>query len=206
MRCFIAGAGEFCGRALPTADDYVIAADAGYAALFERGIAADAVVGDFDSLGQPPDHPNVKQSPVEKDETDVMLAVEEGFALGCDTFIIDGGLGARLPHTLANIQILANITARGARGYLIGKDVVVTAVMNGSILFDSKMRGSISVFCMGGKAEGVTITGLKYPLNNAMLTFDNPLGVSNEFMGVPATITVRSGMLAIMSDDMEIET
>ena len=198
MRCYIAGAGEFCGRELPEPGDYVIAADGGFTCLAERGITPDIVVGDFDSLGEAPNHPNVARSPAEKDDTDMMLAVKEGLAHGCDTFTIDGGLGGRLDHMLANIQALTYISKRGARGVLIGRDMRVTAVTDGSIYFRAGMSGVISVFCAGGRAEGVTLEGLKYPLDSAVLTNDHPLGVSNEFTGEPATITVRNGTLVVV--------
>jgi len=199
-RCYIAGAGEFNDQVLPGKGDYVIAADAGYTALMSLGITPDLVVGDFDSLKCIPDHPNIALSPVEKDDTDMMLAVRQGLKLGFKTFIINGGLGGRLDQTLANMQILAYIAENGARGTLFGQGVSVTAIKNGELTFstEEKKGGTISVFCAGSKAKGVTLEGLKYPLDNATLTSDNPLGVSNEFTGVPATVSVREGILIIV--------
>jgi len=196
-RCYIAGAGEYADRWPPGRGDFVIAADAGYAELVARGIMPDLVVGDFDSLGSAPEHPNIVRSPAEKDDTDIMLAVRRGLALGYRCFIINGGLGGMLDHTLANIQVLAFISKEGARGVLLGRDICVTAVTDGSVAFAPGARGRVSVFCAGGKAEGVTLTGLKYELDNAALTSDYPLGVSNEFTGAPAIIRVSSGTLII---------
>ena len=198
--CFIAGAGEFCGGELPAAGDYVIAADGGYLGLVAHGVEPDVVVGDFDSLGELPEHPNVLRCPAEKDDTDMMLAVKEGLARGCDRFVINGGLGGRLDHTLANIQALAYIANSGGRGCLVGRGVRVTAVKDGSLSFGEGASGIVSVFCVGERAEGVTLTGLKYPLTDAVLTGDFPLGVSNEFTGVPATITVRSGTVLVVEE------
>ena len=198
MRCFIAGAGEYSGNVTPGKGDYVIAADGGYAELVVHGIAPDLVVGDFDSLGSSPKHPNVLQCPAEKDDTDIMIAIKQGFIKGCDTFVIDGGLGGRLDHTFANFQLLAYISKNGARGYLLGRDITITAVTNGSISFLPGAAGRVSVFSIGGKAAGLTLTGLKYPLYDATLTDDYPLGVSNEFTGVHASVTVRCGTLLVM--------
>ena len=56
----------------------------------------------------------------------------------------------------------------------------------------------VSVFCHGDRAEGVTLTGLAYPLSDADLTGDFPLGVSNRRLeGRPATVSVRRGTLLI---------
>ena len=197
-RCYIVGAGEFTGRWLPEASDYVIAADAGYTRLGECGIVPDLVVGDFDSLGALPEHPKILQSPAEKDETDMMLAVRQGLACGCRAFIIDGALGGRLDQTYANFQILANISNNDARGILLGKEMCATAIRNGSAVFSKAAQGYISVFSAGDRAEGVTLEGLKYPLNNATLTYDFPLGCSNEFVGAAATVSVRVGTLIII--------
>ena len=200
-RCFIVGAGEFCGCELPSERDFVIAADGGYAQLVSRGIVPDLVVGDFDSLGGVPEHPNVLRSPAEKDDTDMMLAVKQGLERGFDTFIIDGGLGGRLDHTLANIQILKYIAQNGACGRLIGRDTCVSAVTNGTVSFDAGLTGVISIFSADGKAEGVTIKGLKYTLDNAELTNAYQIGISNEFTGEPASVTVRIGTLILIQDN-----
>jgi thiamine pyrophosphokinase len=74
----------------------------------------------------------------------------------------------------------------------------ITAVTNGSVSFTPEAAGRVSVFCAGFEASGVTLAGLKYPLNNATLTSNYPLGVSNEFIGEPSTVTVRDGALLIM--------
>ena len=195
--CYIAGAGEFIDRILPRQGDFVIAADAGYTELNTRGIIPDLVIGDFDSLGGAPKHPDIIHCPEEKDDTDMMLAVNQGLARGFKTFIINGGLGGRLDHTLANTQILMYIAKRGARGVLTGRGMCVTAITNGIARFVSEASGYISVFSAGNRAEGVTLEGLKYPLDDATLTCDYPLGVSNEFTGKPAVVEVRKGTLII---------
>ena len=79
--CYIVGAASLDGvRLSPRAGDYVIAADGGYRSLKARGIEPDFVMGDFDSLGYRPDHPNVETHPVMKDDTDLGLAVRWALA------------------------------------------------------------------------------------------------------------------------------
>ena len=105
----------------PGAQDFVIAADKGYEALEAYGVPPDLVVGDFDSLGRRPSHPNVIQLPSAKDDTDMVYALREGLDRGFRRFVLLGGVGGRLEHTLANLQALSWLTTQGARGVLAGR-------------------------------------------------------------------------------------
>lgn len=198
--CVIFCAAEFDEPAEKlTGEDYVIAADGGLKHTEKLGITPDEVLGDFDSLGYTPDNANV--FPVEKDDTDAMLAVRRGLSLGFDRFILYGSLdGPRLDHTVANFQTLQFLADHGARGYLIGNNTIVTLVKDGRICFPSGNTGTVSVFCWGGDAQGVCIRGLYYPLENGTLTAGFPLGVSNHFTEKAAAVSVRKGSLLILWD------
>ena len=197
--CFIVGAGDSSNMSLNFADgDMVIAADGGYKALMDIGIVPDLVVGDFDSLGYVPTNVQLVRRPTEKDETDMMLAIQIGIDKGYKSFLIYGGLGGRLDHSLANLQCLCYISSNGSRGWLWGDNTVLTAVKNGSLIFPGKCSGVISVFAQGGQASGVYEIGLKYKLDNAILQADYPLGISNEFLEHDAAISVQEGTLAIL--------
>ena len=154
--CHIVGAGERSGLVPdPGPKDWVIAADGGYARLLALGIPADLVVGDFDSLAW------------EKDETDMLAAIRLGLKKGYRAFYLYGGTGGRTDHTLANLQCLAFLSKRGARGFLFGANEAITAITDGEIAWGPGGRGTVSVFAHGGRAEGVSIRGLKYPLCGA---------------------------------------
>lgn len=200
--CYIVGAGEIDEINLePDENDYVIAADAGYLYLPRLTAVADLLIGDFDSLPQKPKHPNIIEHPREKDQTDMALAIEEGLKRGYRTFVLLGGMGGRLDHTYANIQTLAYLASKKARGYLLGSGLAITVIRNGSIRFDGEKTGIVSVFCCGETAQGVTIRGLKYPLENAVLKNTLPIGVSNAFIGEKSEISVLNGSLAVMWAD-----
>ena len=198
--CIVFCAAGFDALVEPVAsDDLIIAADGGFVHTQKLGITPDIILGDFDSLGYTPDRANV--FPVEKDDTDAMLAVRRGLQLGYRKFVLYGSLdGPRLDHTVANFQTLQFLADRDAAGYLVGSGQLVTVVKNGSLTFPAGMEGTISVFCMGKDAEGVTLEGLYYPLENGTLTAGFPLGVSNHFTGAEAAITVRNGSLLVVWD------
>ena len=199
-KCIIFCAAGFDGLISPIEhNDYLLAADGGLKHLEALGLTPHGILGDFDSLGYTPEGANV--FPVEKDDTDAMLAVRQGLQMGYRDFILYGGLdGQRLDHTVANFQTLQFLADHGAEGYLVGKDYIVTVLKNSALAFSPKATGILSLFCLGSDARGVTLTGLKYPLKDGCLTSGFPLGVSNHFTGERATVTVKDGSLLAMWD------
>ncbi len=198
-RCIIFCAGEFDGFLLPGEEgDYIIAADGGLSHVNRLGIKPDEILGDFDSLGYAPEGAAV--FPVEKDDTDAMLAVRRGLSLGYKEFILYGSLdGPRLDHTLANLQTLSFLAANGAVGYLVGNRNIATALQDECASFPKNAEGVVSLFCLGADAR-VSINGLKYELEDGTLTSAFPLGVSNHFVGKPAQITASGGDLILIYD------
>ena len=199
-KCVIFCAAGFDGLAAPIENnDIVIAADGGLLHTQRLGITPDVILGDFDSLGFVPEGANV--FPVEKDDTDAMLAVRRGLAMGCREFLLYGSLdGKRLDHTVANFQTLQFLADHGAVGYLIGADHMVTVLKNGTLSFPPDADGILSVFCLGADATGVNIEGLQYILKDGTLSPGFPLGVSNHFIGSTARISVKHGSLLLIWD------
>lgn len=200
-RCFIFAAGSFYGlRERPGAPgDFIIAADAGYQTCRRAGILPDLLIGDFDSMEAPADFARVRRLPVEKDDTDTLAAIRAGLEQGCTDFLIYGGTGGkRLDHTLANLQSLLFLRRRGARGFLFDDDFLWTVIENEEIqVLRTVEEGLLSVFCLGDRAEGVREAGVQYPLEDAVLTPEFPIGVSNHILERLARVGVRKGVLAV---------
>jgi len=199
-KCIIVGAGEFSGLRPEFTAEYIIAADGGFDKLAGCAITPDLMVGDFDSLEgcDIASHTQVIRFPAEKDASDLELSVEQAVDRGFDCFYIYGALGGRLDHTLASIAVLVGISKKAMTGWLIGENEVVTAVTDGKVVLKARESGSISVFPAGETARGVSLKGLKYPLNNATLTHTSTHGLSNEFIGEEAVIEVREGTLVVV--------
>ena len=135
---------------------------------------------------------------MEKDDTDMMLAIKRGLERGETRFHLYGGMGGqRTDHTVANLQALLYLADHGAEGWLHGRGERWTAIRDGSIVFPARPEGILSVFCVGPDAEGVTIRGAQYPLEGATLTASVPLGVSNHFIGQDIMVEVIHGSLLL---------
>ncbi len=197
--CVIFGAGEtFEPRKAFGKSDLIVAADGGYRIAKALGFSVDAVIGDFDS-GEAPDDAEAFVIKLNRDkaDTDMLAAVKFGLRRGYKTFVLYGGTGGRLDHTVANIAVLSYLNAFGAHGYLIERDAVATVIADEKFTLPKTARGTVSVFAYGGAAEGVTLKGLSYELDNAELTPDFPIGVSNATKDARAEISVKHGSLLI---------
>lgn len=204
-KCYIVGGGDFYADAfLPDENSLIIAADAGYKVLADIGVMPHIVVGDFDSLGYTPDHPETEvHSPV-KDDTDMMLAVEKGIANGCDVFYIFGATGGRIAHTFGNLQVLGFIAENGLSGYIFDRDTVITAVRESTLVFDKNASGYISLMPFGCDRANVTLDGFKYEVECCDLPCNRPLGISNEFTGKAARLTVHGGTVVAVWENTAV--
>ena len=197
--CYIIGA---CRTELPIQinkndGDMVICADGGYN-LIENKEEIDILLGDFDSIQDLPQCSNIIKYPVEKDDTDLFIAYKTAQKQGFTEYALYGGIGGRLDHTIANMQMLISMAKKTPTAFFIGDGVIITAIHNSSMVLPAKSEGIISVFCMGDTAEGVNIEGLKYSVKDGKLTNEFPLGVSNEFVGKKAKISVQQGTLIVV--------
>lgn len=195
--CHIIGAGEFTNFSY-SKNDFIIAVDGGYDHIKKIGIKPNLLIGDFDSIKIIPD--NIKKIilPAEKDFTDTFAAIQKGISEGLKNFHMHGCVGKRIEHTLANIQLLSYLSEKKLRGYLYGKDFVITSITNDKILFDKKQKGYISIFSHTEKSFGINISELKYELKNAVISNKFPLGISNEFIQKDSVVSVKNGTLIIV--------
>ena len=205
-RCLIIGAGDLTLSEIQKQEhDLVIAVDGGFSYCKILEIEPDIIIGDFDSIGQEEhniiiqlkkDNPeNIIQLSVEKDDTDMLAAIRYGVDKGYRTFQIYAGMGGRLEHTIANIQCLLYLKNQGATGYLMDGNGMIFVIKNEKISFQKSMEGYLSLFSMNHEAKGVTIQGMKYPLQDDTITNDYPIGISNEFIGQEGSVQVENGVL-----------
>lgn len=193
-----------CSAKIKNKDIYVVVADGGLKFLLKNGMLPDFFVGDLDSVEPEGALKDILKDipkeivPVEKDDTDMALAVAKAYEKGYRNILLYGGCGgARISHTLANIQMMSFYAKKGCSLQMLGDGVRMEILHNGSKTLSAAMKGSISVICLSDVAEGVTIQGLKYEYTGA-LTSDRTLGVSNSFVGKDAMVSVENGTLLLV--------
>ncbi|MDD3193271.1 MAG: thiamine diphosphokinase [Oscillospiraceae bacterium] len=202
-RCVIIGAGELDQKFLTDffwrQDDFIICADGGFYYAREAGVRPDLLMGDQDSFseGFPAGIPALTCRP-EKDDSDMLLAVKEGIARGYRDFVLLGATGGRFDHTLANLQTIAYGLEEGAFVMIADQYNMVTMLRNGSVVLPRMEGYYLSVFSYTENCVGVTLEGVKYPLEKAKLTNWFPLGLSNEIVAESARVTVEVGTLVVV--------
>jgi len=223
--CIIVAAGDLTVSDIAVGEsDYVIACDGGYDYCRVLSVQPDLVIGDFDSMTEESlqdldasianNHKKIVKCasnnfldtfakedcdiiclPPEKDDTDTLAAIKIGLQKGYKSFRIYGATGGRLEHTIANIQCLIYLKENDATGYLCDGSGLIFVAKNETIAFQQNMEGYLSLFSMGDEAQGVTIKGLKYTMDNGTLKNSFPIGISNEFIGEKAEVTVQDGTI-----------
>ena len=186
----------------PREGDFVLCADGGWLLARQMGVRPDLVIGDFDSSDEPAGEA-VRRVPAEKDDSDTLLCLRHGLSMGFDDFLIVGGFGGRVDHTLANLQALHYAARRGARVAMADGESWASAVVNGRLRVraDAVDAGGkppmLSVFALTDACRGVDIRGAKWTLEGATLESTFPLGLSNEFAAPEAEIAVSDGALLV---------
>lgn len=206
-RCVIISAGEIHNyeraRAFFRDDDFFIFCDAGLSHAGGLGVKPDVVVGDFDScesgdLEWWKERSEIIQLPREKDDTDTMFAVKLAVERGYCDFVLLGAMGGRFDHALGNVSILLYLNELGKKAVLID-DYSIMQIAGKEPFYIEDSCSYFSVLTVAGNVSGVNIKNAKYPLENASLTPDFQLGISNEVLpGKVAEVSVDHGQVLVV--------
>ena len=201
-------AGEEAEWLRAEAGDLTLCADGGYDAAVRYGIRPDLVIGDFDSM--PADHvqgvPRITL-PVHKDDTDMVVCLEEGRRRGYSSFRIAGCLGGRLDHTISNLQCLYDCALRGEDAWMCDGPNLVSVLLPGKYTLPRMEGYKFSLLSYTPEVTGLTLHGTEWELDDATLTNRYPLGVSNEIVAPWAEFSFADGVLMVLySKDMSFVT
>ena len=186
--------------------DCMIAADSGMDFLHRNGIVPDVIAGDFDSVGSEGlayfqglnDVQVMKLNPI-KDDTDTEFVIREAIRRGATEITLLGATGTRLDHVLANVNLLGIGLEEGVVIELVDAHNRVRMIKDSVQISKEEQFGSfVSILSVKGDAKGVTLEGMKYPLNEADVTCFSSLGISNEIVEEVASISVKQGVLLVI--------
>ena len=179
--------------------DYVICADAGYKIAEKIGIKSDLVVGDFDSSnGDKPKETETIVVPVEKDDTDLQLALKIAQEKNAKKVVIIGGIGGRVDHTFGNVQNMVHYSEEGMEIIMVDPFQSITVQRPGTRIYKGNKNTKFSVFAHSPEVTGITYKGAYYPLTNHTITNSFPLGISNEFVSDKIKVTIKTGTLIVV--------
>jgi len=177
-------------------DALVIAADAGILEAERLGLKVYLLIGDLDSA--PADAiaraPRVERHPVDKDASDLELAMASAVAAEARRIVVVGGDGGRLDHLLGNAFLLGSNRWAAVEIDAVLGDARI-AVVRDERSIEGEVGELISLYAVGGPARGVTTDGLRWALRQGELLAGSSLGLSNEFSEPRATVRVRHGVV-----------
>lgn len=189
------------GRSRPSR---VIAADSGIDQAHRLGLRVDVAVGDFDSVSAEglaratAEGAEIERHPIEKAETDMVLALDVALRRGWTDVVLAGGDGGRLDHLLGNALVMAAERFAPLRLRALGPDGARLYVVRDEVTFDGELGELVSVLPVHGAAQGVRTTGLRYPLDREPLDAGTSRGVSNELVDTTANVSLDEGTLLIV--------
>jgi thiamine pyrophosphokinase len=166
----------------------VVAADRGAEYCLKAGILPDMVVGDMDSL------PAGIQDELVSDKIDTQIAVDVAIEKGADEIEIISGIGSRFDHSLANVYLLYRALRRGVKAKIITGIHEIFLIEKRCVIINE--TGSlISFLPLGHSANGITLKGFEYEIDNTDMNMSFPIGISNIVGKDSAEVIVSGGIL-----------
>src|SRR5688500_9124378 len=212
MRCVVladgadGGAGAW-GRERVEGGKRGVAGGGGAGRALKWGRTPEVVVGDLDSVGEEvrraleAAETELERFPREKDQTDTEIALLAAKRRGATSIELLGALGGeRFDHALANVMLLAlpalsglPVTRRDERHdvrILRGEERLALTGVPGDV---------VTLLPLTPKVGGVTTTGLRYALRDAVLLRGVTRGVSNEQTAKRAAVRIGWGTLLVVT-------
>lgn len=191
---------------VPAATDaLIIAADSGWDHALSLGLSPHVLVGDLDSISSTSLNDArqtdtlIVEHPRDKDATDAELALSIAADHGVSSIHVISGGGDRLDHVLGALHILAAPALRGVHTMCTtGCTHIHVVTSHRRETFDVITGETVSLIPIGGDVHVSTTDGLRWPLQDEVLTAFSSRGVSNVAVSNSVTVTVASGVLFVI--------
>lgn len=184
--------------------DWLVGVDRGALFLVQNGLTPRLAIGDFDSvsdeeMAEIERHSQQVSScdPVMKNLTDTEMALTWALEQEPDDIVLIGALGSRFDHTLANVHLLTKGLKANIRCRIV--DETNEIMLTDSLLTVEKDEfAHISLLPLTPEVTGITLSGFRYPLENATLHIGDTLGISNVLTEKKGAIRIQTGRLLVI--------
>ena len=181
----------------------VVAADGGARHAAPLGLPLHQVVGDFDSLSTADADEleaagvAISRFPTNKDATDTELALLAALDAGATDITLLCTWGGRSDHAIGTLALLSHPRGGAANVVILDEQTRTQLLGSGAAL---SLRGApgriISITPWGGDAT-VSVTGVRWPLDAAVLVAGSTRGISNVATATESIITVHDGAVLV---------
>ena len=185
--------------------DYWIGCDRGCLYILEAGLTLFQAIGDFDSVSIEERQLIEKHAkhmqvfPVDKDDSDLELAVKTLSRQPEDKLIFYGITGGRLDHTLVNIALMKRLIKQEINAKMIDRYHTIDIYLPGVHQLQLDPARYISILPATEQVVGVSLEGFKYPLVDATLEEGSSLTLSNHLLSTRGSISFKTGILIVIS-------
>ena len=193
--------------------DYCIAADSGLVMADKLGLTVDLLLGAPDSVDKKifeKYNGNTKTItyPCEKDYTDTHLALKKAIekikklqdtskASTEDEIAIIGATGTRYDHAFTNIFVLDESLEAGIRCAIYDKNNKIYLADKSFEIRKDKQFGDYLSFAPMTPEAGLSLSGVKYPLDRYTLRQGESICQSNEITEMIAKVEIFTGKLVV---------
>ncbi|MDX8045011.1 thiamine diphosphokinase [Gracilibacillus sp. S3-1-1] len=189
--------------------DVWIGADLGASYLLKSQLPIDIAIGDFDSISRA-EKEHIKQAsasfrqyPIEKNETDLELALEAALLKQPTSIYLFGVTAGRLDHELANIQMLYYLLERDIEGKIIDNKNILSVYKPGTYQIHATSKELISFIPLTLTVEGLTLKGFYYPLEDYTVKWGSTRCISNQLINSKGTFLFTEGILIMIKTTEE---
>lgn len=188
--------------ALARGSNWIIAADGGVRLAQKARLPVDQFVGDGDSISRR-QRCWLEAAPffvawhaVEKDETDLELALNLALEQNPCEINIFAAWGLRADHTLSNVHLLERAAESGVKTTLWAGWERLQVYLPGVHTLTNVFPGQrVSLLPLSETVERVVSKGLRYPLCDETLFRVGGRGISNEVVSMPVCVQFAKGVL-----------
>lgn len=181
----------------------IVCADGGASLAKTWGLKPDLIIGDQDSLDSETKAywegkaVSFQRFPVEKDETDLDLALTWALEQGATQVSLTGAWGGRVDHSLGNLALLYRLALLDIPNQLLTRNQILSATRS-KFISQVQTGAIVSLLPLNSTVQGVTTSGLKYGLEKATLIQGSTLALSNEATQAEIFVEVKKGVLLIV--------